>query len=324
MAGYLLKRVAMMLPLMVGITVITFAVIHLAPGEPIDKMTDLNPKISAQAKQKMREMYHLDKPIPVQYALWFERFVRLDFGNSFSADNRPVLKKIMERMPITLFINVSSLAVIFFLAIPLGVISATRPRSMFDRATTLFVFVGFSTPGFWLSLLAMIFFGVQLGWLPISGIRSIDFGEFSSWGKFMDYLRHLMLPILISSLTSLTFLSRITRQNMLEVIRQDYITTARAKGCSEYSVVFHHALRNALLPIVTIIGLSVPSLIGGSVIFETVFSIPGMGMLFYESVMSRDYPLVMGILVIGASLTLVGNLLADLSYALADPRIRYG
>jgi peptide/nickel transport system permease protein len=308
---------------MVGITVITFAVIHLAPGEPIDKMTDMNPKISAQAKQKMREMYNLDKPLPVQYALWFKRFVQLDFGTSFSPDNRPVLDKIFERMPITLFINVVSLVIIFLLAVPLGVLSATRPHTLFDRAATLFVFIGFSTPGFWLSLLLMILFGVELGWLPISGIRSIYFEELSPWGKFMDYSRHLVLPILLSSLTSLTFLSRITRQNMLEVIRQDYITTARAKGCAENTVVFHHALRNALLPIVTIIGLSVPSLIGGSVIFETVFSIPGMGMLFYESVMSRDYPLVMGILVIGAGLTLVGNLLADISYAFADPRIRY-
>jgi len=323
MFGYLLKRFLMMAPLMVGITVITFAVIHLAPGEPIDKMTDMNPKISAQAKQKMREMYNLDKPLPVQYALWFKRFVQLDFGTSFSPDNRPVLDKIFERMPITLFINVVSLVIIFLLAVPLGVLSATRPHTLFDRAATLFVFIGFSTPGFWLSLLLMILFGVELGWLPISGIRSIYFEELSPWGKFMDYSRHLVLPILLSSLTSLTFLSRITRQNMLEVIRQDYITTARAKGCAENTVVFHHALRNALLPIVTIIGLSVPSLIGGSVIFETVFSIPGMGMLFYESVMSRDYPLVMGILVIGAGLTLVGNLLADISYAFADPRIRY-
>lgn len=323
MPVYLLKRLLMMAPLMVGITLITFMVIHLAPGEPIDKMTDMNPKMSAQAKQKMRELYNLDKPLPVQYALWFKRFVKLDFGTSFSPDNRPVLDKIMERMPITLFINVVSLAVIFMVAIPLGVLSATRPHTLFDKAATLFVFLGFSTPGFWLSLLLMILFGVELGWLPISGIRSITFEEFTPWGKFMDYSRHLILPVLISSLTSLTFLSRITRQNMLEVIRQDYITTARAKGCSENSVVFHHALRNALLPIVTIIGLSVPSLIGGSVIFETVFSIPGMGMLFYESVMSRDYPLVMGILIIGAGLTLVGNLLADISYAFADPRIRY-
>jgi peptide/nickel transport system permease protein len=213
--------------------------------------------------------------------------------------------------------------IIFIFSIPIGVWSATHQNSMFDRGSTLFVFIGFSAPGFWVALLLMILFGVQLGWLPISGIRSINFEQFSTYGQIIDVIRHLIMPVLLSSLTSLAFLSRITRQNMLEVIRQDYITTAFAKGCGENAVYYNHALRNALLPIVTILGLSIPSLIGGSVIFETIFSIPGMGQLFYESVMSRDYPLVMGILVIGATLTLVGNLVADLTYAAADPRITY-
>jgi len=313
----------MMVPIMFGITVITFFVIHLAPGEPVDRMTELNPKISPQAVQKLREMYNLDKPLHVQYGLWLSRLVVLDFGRSFSSDNRPVLDKILERIPITLTINVLSLLIIFMFAIPIGVWSATHPYSAFDKGTTLFVFIGFSTPGFWLALLLMILFGVKLGWLPISGIRSINFELFTMWGKFMDYVRHLAMPILMSSHTSLAFLSRISRQNMLEVIKQDYITTARAKGCPDSVVVYRHALRNALLPIITIVGLSIPALIGGSVIFETVFAIPGMGQLFYESVMSRDYPLVMGILVIGAVLTLIGNLVADLSYAAADPRIKY-
>ncbi len=323
MLNYLIRRLIMMVPLMIGITVISFGVIHLAPGEPIDKMTDLNPKISAQSKQRMREMYNLDKPLHVQYGLWISRLVVLDFGRSFSSDNRPVLDKIAERIPITLTINVISLVIIFVLSIPIGVWSATHPYSLFDKGSTLFVFLGFSAPGFWLALLLMILFGVHLGWLPISGIRSINHELFSTWGKFIDYARHLAMPILLSSLTSLAFLSRIARQNMLEVIRQDYITTARAKGCGDSSVMYRHALRNALLPVITIVGLSIPALIGGSVIFETVFSIPGMGQLFFESVMSRDYPLVMGILVIGAALTLIGNLVADFSYAAVDPRIRY-
>lgn len=323
MAAYLFKRFLTLLPTMIGITIITFAVIHLAPGEPTDRMTDLNPKVSAQAKQRMREMYHLDKPLHVQYYLWFKRFAMLDFGTSFSPDGRPVIDKIMERMPITIFINVVSLVIIFALSIPIGVLSATRPNSWFDRVSTLFVFVGFSIPGFWLSLLLMILFGIQLGWLPVSGIRSLDFARLTPWGQVADYARHLALPVLISSLTSLAYLSRLTRQNMLEVVRMDYVTTARAKGCAEGTVMYRHALRNALLPIVTIIGLSVPSLIGGSVIFETIFAIPGMGQLFYESVMSRDYPLIMGVLVMGAGLTLIGNLLADLAYAVVDPRIRY-
>lgn len=323
MLSYLIRRLIMMVPLMIGITIITFGVIHLAPGEPIDKMTDMNPKISAQSKQRMREMYNLDKPLHVQYGLWISRLLVLDFGRSFSSDNRPVLDKIAERIPITLTINIISLVIIFVLSIPIGVWSATHPYSLFDKGSTLFVFVGFSAPGFWLALLLMILFGVQLGWLPISGIRSINHELFSTWGKFIDYVRHLAMPILLSSLTSLAFLSRIARQNMLEVIRQDYITTARAKGCGDSSVMYRHALRNALLPVITIVGLSIPALIGGSVIFETIFSIPGMGQLFFESVMSRDYPLVMGVLVIGAALTLIGNLVADFSYAAVDPRIRY-
>ena len=323
MLNYLIRRLIMMVPLMLGITIVTFGVIHLAPGEPIDKMTDMNPKISAQSKQRMREMYNLDKPLHVQYGLWISRLVVLDFGKSFSSDNRPVLDKIAERIPITLSINIISLIIIFVLSIPIGVLSATHPYSLFDKGSTLFVFVGFSAPGFWLALLLMILFGVQLGWLPISGIRAINHDLFSTWGKFIDYVRHLTMPILLSSLTSLAFLSRIARQNMLEVIRQDYITTARAKGCGDNSVMYRHALRNALLPVITIVGLSIPALIGGSVIFETIFSIPGMGQLFFESVMSRDYPLVMGILVIGAALTLIGNLVADFSYAAVDPRIRF-
>ena len=323
MLNYLIRRLLMMIPLMLGITIITFGVIHLAPGEPIDKMTDLNPKISPQAIQKFRELYNLDKPLVVQYGLWIKRIVVLDFGRSFSSDNRPVLDKISERIPITLSINIISLVIIFVLSIPIGVWSATHPYSLFDKGSTLFVFIGFSAPGFWLALLLMILFGVQLGWLPISGIRSINHELFSTWGKFIDYVRHLTMPILLSSLTSLAFLSRIARQNMLEVIRQDYIITARAKGCGDNRVMYRHALRNALLPVITIVGLSIPGLIGGSVIFETVFSIPGMGQLFFESVMSRDYPLVMGILVIGASLTLIGNLVADFSYAAVDPRIRF-
>ncbi|GMT42155.1 MAG: peptide ABC transporter permease [bacterium] len=323
MLNYLIRRLLMMVPLMFGITIITFAVIHLAPGEPIDSMTDLNPKISAQAKQKMRQMYNLDKPLHVQYFLWIKRLLVLDFGRSFSTDNRPVIDKILERIPITLTINVISLVIMFMLALPIGVWSATHPYSFFDKSTTLFVFIGFSTPGFWLALLLMILFGVQLGWLPISGIRSLNHELLSPWGKMADYARHLTMPILLSSLTSLAFLSRIARQNMLEVIRQDYIITARAKGLPESAVVYKHALKNALLPVVTIIGFSIPGLIGGSVIFETIFSIPGIGQLFFESVMSRDYPLVMGNLVIVALLTLVGNLVADIAYGVVDPRIRY-
>jgi len=211
---------------------------------------------------------------------------------------------------------------IILIAIPIGVLSAVRQDSLFDKVTAVFVFIGFAVPTFWLALLLMILFGVHLGWLPISGIRSLNYEYLPPFAAFLDLLKHLILPVLLSAFGGLAGLSRYMRSNMLEVIRQDYITTARAKGLSERVVIYKHALRNALLPVITILGLSIPGLIGGSVIFETIFAIPGMGQLFYMSVMSRDYPVVMGILFIGAVLTLIGNLIADLSYAVADPRIR--
>lgn len=311
-----------MVPLLVGITIICFSVMHLAPGSPTDMQTEMNPRASAEAKARLRAMYDLDKPLPVQYGIWVRNIVRGDLGTSFSPDRRPVADKILERLPITILLNVLSLAVILLAAIPIGVLSAVYQDSLFDRIMSVFVFVGFAIPTFWLALLMMIFFGVRLDWLPISGIRSF-FAEYLPPGRaFLDLVKHLMMPVLLSAFGGLAGLSRYMRANMLEVIRQDYIMTARAKGLSERAVIYRHALRNALLPVITILGLSVPGLIGGSVIFETIFAIPGMGQLFYMSVMARDYPVVMGILLIGAVLTLLGNLLADVSYALADPRIR--
>jgi peptide/nickel transport system permease protein len=322
MGIYLLKRIFLLIPLFIGITIISFAVIHLAPGSPIDLATDLNPKATAEVKARMRALYGLDKPLPIQYWRWLSRLVVLDFGRSFSQDGRLVIDKIKERLPVTIFINLTSLLLILAVAIPLGVLSATYRHSFFDKATTVFVFIGFAMPTFWLALLLMILFGVHLGWLPISGLKSLNYEYLPPAAQIWDRISHLILPIFISAFGGLAGMSRYMRSNMLEVIRQDYIITARAKGLSNRQVIFKHALRNALLPVITILGLSIPGLIGGSVIFETIFAIPGMGQLFYASVMARDYPTIMGMLVIGAILTLLGNLIADVSYALADPRIR--
>ncbi|MBE0504422.1 MAG: ABC transporter permease [Desulfuromonadales bacterium] len=322
MLNYLARRFLLMIPLLIGITLISFVVIHLAPGEPTDMQTQLNPEVSTELRNRLRDQYGLDKPLVVQYGEWLGRFVRLDFGNSFSQDRRPVLDKIVERLPITISINLLSIFAILATAIPIGIYSATHRGSLFDRLTTILVFIGFAAPSFWLALLLMDFFGVRLGLLPIAGLKSLDYDSLSLFGKILDLGRHLILPVFISTFGGLAGFSRYMRSNMLEVIRQDYILTARAKGLSEQSVIYRHALRNALLPVITILGLSVPGLIGGSVIFETIFAIPGMGKLFYDGVMMRDYPLIMGILVMGAILTLIGNLLADLCYAFADPRIR--
>lgn len=322
MLKYILKRLLMMIPLILGITLISFVVIHLAPGEPTDIQTELSPDVSPELKERLRQQYDLDKPLMVQYGLWLSRMVRLDFGDSFSQDRRPVIEKVAERLPITILINVLSIAVILAVAVPIGIISATRRNSLFDRGTTIFVFLGFATPSFWLALLLMDSLGVRLGLFPIAGIRSLGHEYLSHPRQILDVAHHLVLPVFVSAFGGLAGFSRYMRSNMLEVVRQDYILTARAKGLTERVVIYRHALRNALLPVITILGLSVPGLIGGSVIFETIFAIPGMGKLFYDGVMMRDYPLIMGVLVIGAVLTLVGNLIADISYALADPRIR--
>ncbi len=322
MLQYLFKRLLQMIPLLLGITIITFVVIHLAPGEPTDLQTQLNPKVTVEAWERLRAYYGLDKPLYRQYLDWLWRLLRLDFGRSFSQDNRMVINKIAERLPITIGLNVLSMLLIICIAIPIGVLSATHQYSFFDKFTTVFVFIGFAIPTFWLALLLMILFGVNLGWLPISGLKSLDYENLTLLGMLTDRAKHLILPVFVAAFGGLAGFSRYTRSNMLEVIRQDYIMTAKAKGLSENRVVYKHALRNALLPVITILGLSVPGLIGGSVIFETIFAIPGMGQLFYLSVMSRDYPVIMGILVLGAILTLFGNLLADLSYGVVDPRIR--
>ena len=322
MLRYIVKRLLFMIPLLFGITVICFTVMHLAPGSPTDLQTQMNPRASVEMKERLRAMYDLDKPLPEQYIRWVGKLAVLDLGVSFSTDRRPVADKILERLPITILLNVLSLLLILVVAIPLGVLSAVRQDSLFDRVAGVVVFIGFAVPTFWLALLLMILFGVHLGWLPISGIRSLNSEYLPPGMAFWDLIRHLILPVLLAAFGGLAGLSRYMRANMLEVIRQDYILTARAKGLSERVVIYRHALRNALLPVITILGLSVPGLIGGSVIFETIFAIPGMGQLFYMAVMARDYPVVMGILFIGAVLTLIGNLIADVSYALADPRIR--
>lgn len=322
MLSYLAKRLAGFVPLLLGISFVSFLVMAMAPGTPVDLMTDLNPKASPEARERLEKFYGLDQPLYVQYGLWLGRIVQGDLGTSFSRDRRPVLDKIAEALPITLFLNVLDLALILGLAIPIGIYSAARQYSLVDRATTVFVFIGFAMPSFWVALLAMMLFGEQLGWLPISGLRSLDYDSMSALGQIGDRVRHLILPVGIAALTGLAGLSRYMRSSMLEVLRQDYIQTARAKGLSERVVVYRHALRNALLPVVTILGLSIPGLIGGSVIAETIFAIPGMGRLFYTSVLMRDYPVVMGITLIGAVLTLLGNLLADLMYVAVDPRLR--
>ncbi len=322
MKRYLLRRILLIIPMLFGISLLTFGVLHLSPGKPTDVVTDLNTKMTLEAKQKLMTLYGLDKPWHIQYFNWFWRMLKLDFGNSFK-DDRAVLSKIGERLPATLLLNFLSLSLIFMLSLYIGAMAATKKNSFFDKFTTLFVYVGYAVPTFWIALLLMILLGLKCGLLPISGLRSLNYDELTGSEKALDILKHLILPVSVMALTGLAALTRYCRSSLLEVLHQDYIRTARAKGLPENKVLWKHAFRNALIPIITILGLMLPELIGGSFIFETIFAYPGMGRLGYEAILSRDYPLLMGIGTVAAFLTLLGNLIADLLYAFADPRIRY-
>lgn len=322
---YSIRRLLAMIPMFIGITIICFIVIHLSPGDAAEMRVAMGPKYSETAKSKFEKMYSLDKPLYEQYIIWLKKVIMFDFGESFAIDGRNVKEKIGERIHVTVSLNLLSMFFIFLIGLPLGVISAYYQNSILDKGITVFVFIGFAVPSFWVAVMCMYFFSIYLGWLPISGLYTeYIFQNMSLWEKIKDVSAHLILPVSISVFGSLAGISRFARSSTLDTLNEDYIIAARARGISEHKILFHHALRNALLPVITILGLSIPGLIGSSVIFESIFSIPGMGQLFYNSVMMRDYPVIMGILVIGALLTLIGNFIADIMYAYFDPRIRYG
>ncbi|MCL6120227.1 MAG: ABC transporter permease [Deltaproteobacteria bacterium] len=322
MGIYIIKRIFFMIPILIGITLISFFVIHLAPGNPLTEQLGLNPKVSAASREMLTKLYGLNKPLLTQYYDWLMRIITLNFGVSFTANHEPVITEIKRTIGITIIINTLAMFFIFLFSIPIGVMSAVKHDSLFDKITTVLVFIGFAAPSFWVALLLIIFFGIDLHLLPIGGITSTGYNFLPWWGKIANIAKHLIMPVFVAGFGGIAGLSRYLKGNMLEVYRQDYILTARAKGLKERTVIYKHAMKNALIPFITILGLSVPGLIGGSVIIETIFDINGMGRLFYQSVLARDYPTIMGILVIGAVLTLIGNLLADIAYALVDPRLR--
>ncbi|MDI6764131.1 MAG: ABC transporter permease [Thermodesulfobacteriota bacterium] len=318
MAQYLIRRLLYTFITLVGISVISWIIITQAPGSPI--AITMDPKVSPKIVEQMEKNYDLDKPIYQQYFLWLKR---LFTGNLYSfKDGRPVLDKIGERIWNTLLLNLVSILIIFSLAIPLGIFSARRQYTFLDNLGTFGAYLGISIPGFWLAYL-LILGTVKLFGYPVLGMRSFVTEDLSSLEIVMDRLWHLMLPSIILAIGGIAALSRYTRSSMLEVIRQDYVRTAKAKGLPEETVYYKHALRNALLPIVTLFGFLIPGLIGGSIIMETVFAWPGIGRLAYQAVLARDYPVVMTINTISAVLVLIGNFIADMLYAIVDPRIRY-
>jgi len=322
MKRYIAKRILLLFPVLFGITLLTFGIMHLAPGEYTMTTMRMETKASPDSAQRLRELYGLDRPLHIQYLSWLKRMLTLDFGRSF-IDNRPVMDKIGERLPATILLNICAIGVIYTLSLLIGVFAALRRNKGFDRATTVITFAGYSVPDFWLALLLMLLFGVKLGWLPISGMKSVNYGYLSAWGKFTDILSHLILPVFVTAFTGLASMTRYVKSSMVEALSGQYIKAAYAKGLPERTIIFKSALKNSLLPVITILGFALPGIIGGSFIFEVIFSWPGMGRLSYEAIMSFDYPVVMGGITIAAFLTITGNLLADITYALVDPRIRY-
>ncbi len=328
MRAYVLRRMMLAVPTFLGISLLTFVLIQMAPGSPIAfKLRGMDGAMRSDAAtqeiiRQTRELYGLDKPLTVQYLLWLRRLATLDFGNSMK-DQRPVLEKIGEALPITLQFNLISIFFTYLISIPLGVYSATHRRSFADTAITLLLFVLYSLPVFWVAMLLVLFLGGgdYLNWFPIYGLNSPGAEGLSPGAWLADRLWHMALPLFCMTYGSLAFLARYMRAGMLEALNQDFVRTARACGFPERTVVWKHAARNALIPIVTLLGGLLPALIGGSVIIETIFSIPGMGRLAFEAVLSRDYPLIMGEVAIASLLTLAGLLISDVLYVVVDPRI---
>ena len=330
MSAYLVRRLLLIIPTFLGISLISFMVVQLAPGSPIyfklmaHQGNLLASSDSQQIIEDTKRLYGLDKPLWAQYLNWLGRLVRLDFGNSFK-DFRPVRDKILEALPVTLQLNIISILLIYLISVPIGVFSATHHRSRLDAFITFVLFVLYSLPSFWVGMLLILFLGGgnYLAWFPVYGISSLGADSWP-WHKWLlDRIWHLVLPVFCLTYGGLAGLSRYARAGMIETIRQDYIRTARAYGFPERVVIFKYALRNSLIPILTLLGMLLPALIGGSVIIEQIFSIPGMGRLAFEAILSRDYPLIMGILSISALLTLLGLLISDILYAITDPRIRF-
>lgn len=331
MGTYILKRILLFVPTFLMITIITFSISRLAPGDPAElKAGALNEKadkgVTEEMVQKIREKWHLDKPIPVQYGYWVSDLIQFNFGQSFK-DDSDVWEKISERIPVTLIMSIVSVILAYLIAIPIGIRSATHPGGPFDRISTTILFMLYSLPTFWIGTLALQYFCRGSGFVdlfPIGGITSIDYEPtWSPLRRMVDIGWHLTLPTLIYTYGSFAFISRQMRGAMLENIRQDYVRTARSKGLAERTVIYKHALRNSLVPIITLLAGLLPALVGGSVIVEQIFSIPGMGQLAIQALNERDYPIIMAELSLTAILTMFGVLIADVLYSVVDPRIAF-
>jgi len=314
MAHYLFSRLIQSLVLLALVSVIAFAVLRLAPGGPLSQFA-LVPGMTQEQLAHISHEMGLDRSLPVQYWEWISRLLTGDWGHSYR-DNQPVLAVIVGRLPATFELMLTAIVIAVLLGVSIGILGAVRRGSLFDTLATVGAMVALSIPTFWFGLVVIYLFSLKLGWLP-AGSRSTVGNE-----SFGDYLHHLIAPAIVLALVEVAIWSRYMRGAMLDVISQDFIRTARAKGLTEWTVMLRHAFRNALLPMIELGGLELPTLLGGALVTETVFTWPGMGRLFLDSLGYRDYPVVMGILMVSAVLVLFGSLMADLLSAAADPRIR--
>ncbi len=318
MAGYIARRLLQSLPILIGVAVISFSLVHLAPGEPIDRFR--TPTVRPEQLEGLIRLYGLDRPLVEQFWSWISTYVQIwrpeAWGYSF-LDGQPVLAKIGERIPATLLLGGTALLVTVLLAIPLGILAAVKQYSWADRLITSLATIGYSIPSFLLGLYLLFYGGVVLGWFPLFGMES-----FGREGDPHDIGWHLVLPVASLAIQQVAGWSRYVRASMLEILHQDFVRTAHAKGLPARRVTFKHALRNALIPIITLIGLTIPTLLGGAAITETIFSWPGVGLMGVDAVAQRDYPVVLAFVMIGGIGVVLGNLLADVAYAVADPRIK--
>jgi peptide/nickel transport system permease protein len=336
---YIIQRLFLFIPTFLGITLIGFLIMRLAPGDPAELLAgggleaaggagiSLEKKGTVdQALAQWRAQYGLDRSLHVQYGIWLKNLFTLEFGDSFK-DNQPVVSKIRDRLPITITLNVLSIFLVYLIAIPLGIYSATHSYSLGDQLTTLAAFILFSLPVVWAGTMALVFLcgGDFFYIFPPAGLTAIDYSpDWPLWLRVKDRVWHLFMPVLLLSYSGFAGLSRYMRTGMREVLGQDFVRTARAKGLAERVVIFKHVLRNSLIPMVTILASILPGLIGGSIIIETIFSIPGLGQLGYQAVLARDYPTVMALFTVSSMLALFGILLSDILLTVVDPRIAFG
>lgn len=325
MTTYLVRRLAWAALTFVGITIATFVLIHAVPGDPISfyigrtGVRGVPPEVLAS----IRREYHLDEPLPAQYLHWMRSAATLDFGRSI-VDRRPVRERILEKLPNTVALNTIAFLLAAVVGVPIGLWSATRSGRPAERATAVGFFLLYSLPSFWVALLLMQLFAVKLNLLPLFGMVSDDYLNLGAAGRLGDRLRHLVLPVITLTYAQLAIFARFTKSALTEVIRQDFITAARARGAGTASLMWNHALRNALIPLITLFGLTIPYLISGSVIIEQIFQWDGIGLLYLQSIFARDYATVMALTVVTAVATLFASVLADILYAFADPRVRLG